>query len=264
MELNNYRMELGAKLVNLRKELGLTQEVVAEKLGVTTQAVSKWEKGESSPDIPLLKGIAELYGISLDTLLNVPFYAKIDVIEDRIEEMMNCMPSFNNRSTMMNDIGEEIWRLWKTVFMQEAAVNGQPDKRQKKGRRVLSNFGVRMWDDNGLAAYIRSHMYDKFENLQPEYVEVIKTLLHEEYFKIITLFRPEQKLTRDDVCQSTGYDHEKVTSILFDLVSRELLVTQDNRFYLSAHKGIAISLLLSAVYALQFGPYSTSEYVMDE
>lgn len=264
MEQYHYRTELGEKLVNLRKNLSLTQEVVAEKLGVTPQAVSKWEKGESSPDIPSLKGIAELYGISLDTLLNVPFCAKINVIEDRMAEMMNCLLSFDNRETVMNDIGEEIWRLWRTVFMHEAAVTGQPDDRKDINRRVLSGFGIRMFDDNGLAAYVRPEIYDRFEKLLPETVEVIRCLLNEEYWKIITLFRPGKRFTREDICKASGYSREKVTSILFDLVSRELLAIRDNRFYLSATKGIGMSLLLSAVYTIQFGPYSGSEYSGNE
>ena len=51
-----------------RKKLGLTQEALAQKLGVTNQAVSKWESGQSCPDIALLPAIADLFGITLDAL----------------------------------------------------------------------------------------------------------------------------------------------------------------------------------------------------
>lgn len=52
-----------------RREKGLTQEAMAQRLGVTTPAVSKWENGNSLPDISLLSPIARLLDISLDTLL---------------------------------------------------------------------------------------------------------------------------------------------------------------------------------------------------
>ena len=51
-----------------RKDLGLTQEGLASQLGVTNQAVSKWESGQSCPDIALLPKIADLFGITLDEL----------------------------------------------------------------------------------------------------------------------------------------------------------------------------------------------------
>ena len=55
-------------IVRYRKELGLTQEALAQKLGVTNQAVSKWESGQSCPDIALLPALADLFGITIDAL----------------------------------------------------------------------------------------------------------------------------------------------------------------------------------------------------
>lgn len=51
-----------------RKKLGMTQEALANQLGVTNQAVSKWESGQSCPDISLLPRLADLFGISIDEL----------------------------------------------------------------------------------------------------------------------------------------------------------------------------------------------------
>ena len=56
-------------IVRLRKEKGLTQSEVAERLSVSPQAVSKWENGDSLPDISLLLPLAELYGVTLDYLM---------------------------------------------------------------------------------------------------------------------------------------------------------------------------------------------------
>lgn len=60
---------LGKRIVQNRKRLGLTQDQLAEKLGVTAQAVSKWENDQSCPDITMLPRLAEIFGISTDTLL---------------------------------------------------------------------------------------------------------------------------------------------------------------------------------------------------
>lgn len=63
--------ETAQRLVELRKQHGLSQEALAERLYVSRQAVSKWERGEASPDTDNLIALARLYGISLDELLGV-------------------------------------------------------------------------------------------------------------------------------------------------------------------------------------------------
>ena len=52
----------------LRQEKGMTQVELAEKLNYSDKSVSKWERGESLPDITVLKGIADLFEVSLDYL----------------------------------------------------------------------------------------------------------------------------------------------------------------------------------------------------
>lgn len=63
-------IEIANRLVQLRKENGLSQEALAAKLGISRQAISKWERAEASPDTDNLMALAELYGMSLDALLN--------------------------------------------------------------------------------------------------------------------------------------------------------------------------------------------------
>jgi transcriptional regulator with XRE-family HTH domain len=57
-------------LVKFRKEANLTQTQVAEKINYSDKAVSKWERGESLPDVVVLKQIADIYGVELDDLLH--------------------------------------------------------------------------------------------------------------------------------------------------------------------------------------------------
>ena len=57
-------------LVHLRKMRNMTQEDIAEKLGVTRQSVAKWEAGETVPDIDKCRILAEVFGVSLDDLVN--------------------------------------------------------------------------------------------------------------------------------------------------------------------------------------------------
>lgn len=63
-------MNLAEKLVALRKLKGLTQMELAEQLNVSRQAVSKWEIGAAVPSIDNLRTLRELYGVSVDHLLD--------------------------------------------------------------------------------------------------------------------------------------------------------------------------------------------------
>lgn len=56
-------------LVQLRKLNHMSQEQLAEKLNVSRQTLSKWETGESLPDIEKCRLLAELFGVSLDDLV---------------------------------------------------------------------------------------------------------------------------------------------------------------------------------------------------
>lgn len=63
-------MKLAEKIYYYRKKSGCSQEQLAEKIGVSRQAVSKWETGESEPEISKLKLLAEIFGITTDMLLS--------------------------------------------------------------------------------------------------------------------------------------------------------------------------------------------------
>ena len=62
-------IETAKRLYEYRKAHGYSQEELAAKIGVSRQAISKWERSESSPDTDNLIALAQLYGVSLDTLL---------------------------------------------------------------------------------------------------------------------------------------------------------------------------------------------------
>ena len=78
-------VEIAQRLSARRKQSGLSQEALAEKLGVSRQAVSKWERSESSPDTDNLIALAQLYGVSLDELLYVDDEMRDDVAFEAVD-----------------------------------------------------------------------------------------------------------------------------------------------------------------------------------
>lgn len=79
-------IKIADRLLALRKKAGYSQDELADKIGVSRQAVSKWERGEASPDTDNLIALAKLYGVGLDDLVNC----------DRA--MPNVNPADNNPS----------------------------------------------------------------------------------------------------------------------------------------------------------------------
>lgn len=62
-------MNIGEKIQTIRKENNLSQEEFAEKLGVSRQAISKWELGDSIPDIAKIALISKIFDISTDSII---------------------------------------------------------------------------------------------------------------------------------------------------------------------------------------------------
>ena len=60
---------IGQNIAELRKKKGLTQEELAEKMCVTAQAVSKWERDASYPDVTVLSALAQALGVSVAAIL---------------------------------------------------------------------------------------------------------------------------------------------------------------------------------------------------
>lgn len=67
--MNDIKATVAKNIAMLRQKEGLTQLELAEKLNYSDKAVSKWERGESMPDVSVLVELCELFGVSLDMLV---------------------------------------------------------------------------------------------------------------------------------------------------------------------------------------------------
>ena len=72
MDGEKLKLQIGSNIANYRKGAGLTQAGLAEKLNYSDKAVSKWERGESMPDVTTLVQLAEQFAITVNDLLVDP------------------------------------------------------------------------------------------------------------------------------------------------------------------------------------------------
>lgn len=70
MDDEKMKYQIGTNIANLRKRQGLTQAGLAEKLNYSDKAVSKWERGESVPDVVTLVALARQFEVSVDELIS--------------------------------------------------------------------------------------------------------------------------------------------------------------------------------------------------
>ena len=90
----------GQRLARLRKEKGLTQEEVASRIVISPQAVSKWENGNSEPDLNTLNQLADIFGVSVDELLGRDKNKEVkeeqaheEVVHETADEVVEEKPS---------------------------------------------------------------------------------------------------------------------------------------------------------------------------
>jgi transcriptional regulator with XRE-family HTH domain len=72
----NFKM-IGNKIAEARKKVNISQAQLARRLFISSQAVGKWERGESMPDIITFNRLAEILGVDLNYFSEIPCFAEL-------------------------------------------------------------------------------------------------------------------------------------------------------------------------------------------
>lgn len=103
---------LSEMIIKLRKEKHYSQETLAEKIGVSRQAVSKWERNESSPDIQNIKLLADVFEVSIDELLGRVISETIQKSNDFEEKRKQVVAATALLSFILYLIVGYVWNGW--------------------------------------------------------------------------------------------------------------------------------------------------------
>ena len=116
------KLTIGENIRNYRKKNNLTQEEFADKLGVSYQSVSRWENGNFYPDLELIPAIAEILGVTVDTLFGIQEIEKEKRAEHAFDDLCReCIKSdydANRIVELIRDIrrnymeSDSAWRPW--------------------------------------------------------------------------------------------------------------------------------------------------------
>ena len=114
MDSEKLKQRIGANIAAFRREAGMTQAELAEKLNYTDKAVSKWERGESVPDMMTLVQVAELFSVSLDQLTG--FAAPAEKAADQPQRKAN-------KSVILMLSSLLVWSVAMLVYVILASLN---------------------------------------------------------------------------------------------------------------------------------------------
>ena len=84
--MEDIKQIIAKNIAFLRQSSGMTQLELAEKLNYSDKAISKWERGESIPDVLVLRSIAQLFGVTLDYLAEAD-HSVAEPVAPRVEEL---------------------------------------------------------------------------------------------------------------------------------------------------------------------------------
>ena len=142
-------MKLSEKLKKYRKVFDLSQEQLAEKLNVSRQVVTKWETDGGIPEISNLKALSDLFGVSIDYLLDDEANVEYPLIKERyiIEEKKN---TYSNRY-------DYVTSLLKERYKEDAIIYGLTQTENGEGNiltKIFSFFTLKISDISYLTQWL--------------------------------------------------------------------------------------------------------------
>ncbi len=114
------KQQIGANISAYRKREGWTQAQLANKLNYSDKAVSKWERGESVPDVLILADLAELYGITVNDLLVDPnaLPEQTGAVQHAMEQVVEkTLKRKANKNTILQLSSVLVWFVALLIFV---------------------------------------------------------------------------------------------------------------------------------------------------
>ncbi len=119
--MQDIKLTIAKNIIDLRKRDGITQAELAERLNYSDKAVSKWERGESVPDITVLKTIADMFSVKVDYLITA------EHADASLEIPKMSKRQKRNRKLIMGMCLVLVWLIATFVFVVlQAALPEQP------------------------------------------------------------------------------------------------------------------------------------------
>ena len=242
---------ISEKILKFRKACSLTQEQLGEKLGITGQAVSKWEKGESMPDIMILPELCDIFGISVDALFEMPVSLKHkNITRDFCEHAMDNQPNKHLLNVFAGLHGGK-----EKLFENCRAINFAPDY-------------LRIYESRGMGFILNTkELMDNTLNINLEETTYnLRKLNNENCLSVLRCVSIDKAVTINEIAEKIGLDEDSVYKILFAFMKRNFVICgiddTGKRGYLQGNGMAGVYMILAGCNVLNnTGINQTSESI---
>ena len=187
---------IGDVVKSCRTKLGWTQEELGEKLNVTKATISKWETCQSSPDIETLPKLGDLFGISMDELLEYGYDNR------KLKETILYNTTLSERGFRFEDVYDSVY----------AEKDGSVSDLERCGKKW--KLGVNLWFQNEeILRKIQAHLSDK------EYIDIMEVRL-EGGIEGKETDRCHLWVTKDEILRFRPGDHSAVYAATKRLIEK--------------------------------------------
>ena len=204
-------INISEKISSLRKAHNLTQEALGEAVGVSAQAVSKWEKGDSLPDISVIPDICRTFGISADTLIGNEGNMTGEMY---LEKALEICKNWDERMNMLHKIMD-----WG--YKNETAKKTETDY---FGYTISDAHIFLLTDSRGFGMFFNKIEYIKnMISVDITKSELIKLISDEKTIKIFEFICINGRLNENEIIKLTKFTAQEVEQRLFTLMKNSLI-----------------------------------------
>ncbi len=231
-------VELGQRLKERRKHRGFTQEQLGQDLFVSPQAVSKWETGESLPDIGTIPALCKALGTSSDDLLGISSEPDIETLGVKLARSIgNLKDSEERHAALMTALG---------LLISTSVGGGNGDRNISYQLSDSGLTGFSFWSSIGLVCFAGGQSLEK-ETPSTHMLDILRTLLSTDCWPIASrlLGGPKNWAALSEV-EPVG-STQALKGVLGKLIAAGILVQDKEGYRLEENYGLILTGMIKAL-----------------
>ena len=232
-------VELGQRIQERRKHQGLTQEQLGSDLFVSPQAVSKWENGESLPDIGTFPALCKALGTSADALLGIASELGIETLGGKLAQRISDLRDKEERhAALMTALGFLIPPY--DMRNQDRNISYQLSGSDK------SLVGFSFWSRSGLVCFAGSEALEE-DTPSSNMMEILRTLLAPECWPVAFFLLRGPKKFAELLAAELAESSQALADVLDKLIEAGLLVQDKEGYRLEENYGLLLAGMIKAL-----------------
>ncbi|MBQ8533488.1 MAG: helix-turn-helix domain-containing protein [Clostridia bacterium] len=233
-------INIAKNIITLRKNKGITQEQLAEVLNISAQAVSKWETGNSQPDIFTLPLIAEYFSVSIDYL----YYGKNMTYDDVYEKVFEKIR--NIPTQMSKEAYDDVVKIfghahhgisWGNLKGGDTTIYDTP-------AHISNENGVSLLSGKGYGAIITR---DFFRNITPDTANLgaglLSALAVKDNLCVCMAIISVSDISFVEIQETLNISEEKLRVALDALIAAKIVIEKESK-----HKSLGFTYEINGLY----------------